>query len=736
MKKYIFIAFSLTVFFGYSQIRFDKKNVIELKAKGTSKLSLSTQQLINENEFNKEGKSTNNLIRITLKYKEGCRTMLDDPIFENTYNYKGNIVTVSIKKSNLEKLEEFECLIYADVGQKMEPQIDSARNLTNVDEVHFGSGLNESYTGNGVIIGIIDDGFHYTHDNFKDNNGDLRITRVWERTNDSGTPPTELGFDYGSEYLGSDEILSKLYDRPDKSHGTHVAGIAAGTGNALELRGIAPEAEIVLVSGFNSVISPFAGYVNNTFIDGIEYLRNYAESVNKPLVVNMSFGTNLGPHDGSTLQEEIIDNLSNEQGLVIVAAAGNDGSKLKHVQLDLINEEEPLFLLSANNNFFYNNSEDFGGLSTSYIDFWGDNNGVNSSFEITFGIFNTTTGTLQSEDYTINVNANHRTDEPIKLIDIDCDICTEDIWEVSLFSEINPLNNRPHLLLSVKTNNDDFDDYLIFQVTSDETVVHSWCRFSEFYNPDLYNFIEGDDLFSVYSPANASGVIAVGSYNPTSEDSYGKGDISSFSSIGPRIDNLGKPNITAPGSSIISSVSSFDSNYDMNNIEFSFDNNSYAKMSGTSMASPVVAGIAALWLEAKPDLSTNEVMNLMQNTAINDVYTEDDFSTPNIIWGYGKVDALAGLIEIEGLLNTLNFNENSLDVTLTPNPTSSLVSFDNSKTEFESLEIFNLLGQSLFTTELESPKDNTVDMSSYEDGIYLFRFLKEGRFFTTKVIKD
>lgn len=109
MRKYIFIALSLTAFFGYSQIRFDKKNVIELKAKGTSKLSLSTQQLINENEFNKEGKSTNNLIRITLKYKEGCRTMLDDPIFENAYNYKGNIATVSIEISNLEKLEEFEC---------------------------------------------------------------------------------------------------------------------------------------------------------------------------------------------------------------------------------------------------------------------------------------------------------------------------------------------------------------------------------------------------------------------------------------------------------------------------------------------------------------------------------------------------------------------------------------------------------------------------------------------------
>ncbi|WP_188405232.1 T9SS type A sorting domain-containing protein [Psychroflexus salis] len=127
-------------------------------------------------------------------------------------------------------------------------------------------------------------------------------------------------------------------------------------------------------------------------------------------------------------------------------------------------------------------------------------------------------------------------------------------------------------------------------------------------------------------------------------------------------------------------------------------------------------------------------MNLMQNTAINDIYTVDIFSTPNILWGYGKVDALSGLQQIE---NTLNVQEyNALDITVYPNPTSSLVSFDNSYTEFESLEIFNLIGKSMFTKGLGNSKHNIVDMSTYEAGIYLFKFLKEGRFVTIKVIKD
>jgi len=76
------------------------------------------------------------------------------------------------------------------------------------------------------------------------------------------------------------------------------------------------------------------------------------------------------------------------------------------------------------------------------------------------------------------------------------------------------------------------------------------------------------------------------------------------------------------------------------------------------------------------------------------------------------------------------------NLNITPNPTSSVVSFDNSEAEFESLEIFNLLGQSLSRRALESPEDNTADISNYEDGIYLFRFMKEGRFVTFKVIKN
>ena len=732
MKGNLLITLCLIASIGYSQTPFNANK--KLQTSGTSKLSTSTQFLIYKAKHNKsnslENPTSSSLVRISLKFKEGCENAMQNQVFKNLYKYNDTFATAFVKLSELKTLEEIDCLLYADAGGDMEPQVMNAREKTNVDEVHLGFSLNHSYTGNGVIVGIIDEGFYYNHDNFKDENGNLRITRVWERTNDTGTSPTAFGFDYGSEFVGESEIISRLFDKPDASHGTHVTGIAAGTGNTSDLRGMAPDSEIVLVSGFRG-----------TYIDGIQYLKNYAESVNKPLVVNMSFGGNLNPHDGSTPQEQEINVLSDEQGLVMVAGAGNEAEKKQHAYLEFIGEES-LFLLDRNNNSPAVNQNSQTGLSLSYFDFWGENNGGDSSFEVAFQVFNTSTGEPQSPTvYSIVVNGNYETTEPIILEDIDCTNCTEDVWRIHLLTEINPLNNRPHFIVSIETNNDDLDDFLIFQVTANNTVVHSWCKFSEFYNPfpELYNFIEGDGFYSILSPANATGVIAVGSYNSTNTDPLGgyilENDLSSFSSMGPRIDFVQKPNITAPGNAIISSISSFDSNYNTDNIEISFGNNGYAKMKGTSMASPVVAGIAALWLEANPSLSTNQVMTMMQNTAINDVYTEYTWSTPNPFWGYGKVDALAGLQSIENTLSIIP-SENLLNFKLYPNPTNSIINFDNSQTNFEILEIYNVLGQSLLKVHLDNSNQSNINISKFNSGVYTFKFMKQGMFKTVKVIKN
>jgi len=746
MKSLIFSLFFFISLSAYPQIPFDKASSEILETNGNSKLSLSTHYLISQAELNKinniENISSSSLVRLTLKFKIGCDNTFQNPIFKNIYRFESNFATAFVSISDLSLLEDIDCLLYADSGEIMDKTMANARDKTYVDEVHLGYSLTQSYTGAGVIVGIIDKGFYYNHDNFKDLNGNLRISRVWERNNQNGLPPTALGFDYGSEFVGENDIISSLYDIPNESHGTHVAGIAAGTGNTSDLRGVAPESEIVLVSGIGDFVSPLAGLISNTFIDAVEYLVNYSESVNKPLVINMSFGSEFSPHDGTTLQEQILDTKSDNSGLVLVAAAGNAGQNKQHAYLDLLSSE-PLFLLNRFNHSSVNSNQD---TSQSLFNFWGESGGVNSAFEVGFQIFNSDTGTLESDNALfINVDGSFQTEEPIQLQDNDCDGCTEDLWEISLFSEISPLNNRPHLFVLVSTNNDDPGDYLIFQVEGNNTIVHSWTnKKSMFYNPDpeLYNFIEGDDYATVATPASATGVIAVGSYNSTSLDPSNdpiiENGLSDFSSIGPRIDFVQKPNITAPGNAIISSVSSFDENYDqLNEIEINFGNHSYAKMNGTSMASPVVAGIAALWLEANPNLSTNQVMTIMHDTAIIDSYTETGFfgPTPNYEWGYGKVDALAGLQQIENSL-TIEDTINSI-VKLYPNPTSGILNVDFRGAQVDEVVINNLLGQKILQENLNSDQMSKIDLTSFEIGIYILSLKNKGQtVLTTKILKS
>src|SRR5690606_28301109 len=150
------------------------------------------------------------------------------------------------------------------------------------------------------IIAVIDWGFDYTHPTFYDSTlTDLRLVRAWDQNKLSGPAPE--GFSFGTEYKGKDELLAAgddtLYVFGPGSHGTHVAGIAGGTGGGSVHVGAAPEAELIFISLRRDAPS---------FTDALQYVTNYAESVNKPYVINMSFGSHLGPHDGSYLKNVAI----------------------------------------------------------------------------------------------------------------------------------------------------------------------------------------------------------------------------------------------------------------------------------------------------------------------------------------------------------------------------------------------------------------------------------------------
>lgn len=198
-------------------------------------------------------------------------------------------------------------------------------------------GGNKARGGRGVVVGIVDIGCDFAHQNFRTTSGRTRIRRLWDQHGDTNSPP---GFNYGTLYTSTAinaalqaanpyQALGYGPDPFEAAHGTHVMDIAAGNGRGSGVPGVAPGAELIFVEIASSDI-PWQGseVVGKNFGDSVQLLEALAfifqAAGAKPCVVNVSLGTNGGPHDGSTLVEQGIDRLLEQTpDRAVVIAASN-----------------------------------------------------------------------------------------------------------------------------------------------------------------------------------------------------------------------------------------------------------------------------------------------------------------------------------------------------------------------------------------------------------------------------
>lgn len=228
-----------------------------------------------------------------------------------------NVYTALVPVSSIDRMAGDDDILYIDAGHEVHSMMDDARKYTNVDEVHQGISLPSTYKGNDVLVGIVDAGFDFTHPNFRNKDGKCRIEAVWDQNNFMSTD-SEYG--YGKEYRTADEVAAAKRDMElsGDTHGTHVAGIAAGSFDG-PYTGVAPEADIVLVS---------TNKTEQGIIDGIDYLVKYAEKKNRPISINLSIGTVLGYKDGTDDFTILIDNImKDEEGKILSIAGGNEGDR-------------------------------------------------------------------------------------------------------------------------------------------------------------------------------------------------------------------------------------------------------------------------------------------------------------------------------------------------------------------------------------------------------------------------
>jgi subtilisin family serine protease len=210
-----------------------------------------------------------------------------------------------------------------------------ALSLPDASFVHLGTGAwvqhSHGFTGKGVVVGAVDSGLDWDHEDLWSSPADTRIIRIWNQTiapSGGESPPPEFG--YGVEYDSLDIVSGTLREADTMGHGTHVVGIAAGDGsatNGLEppgrYAGLAPEAYIISVK---------TTWLDADIVDGVDYIFRRAEALGLPCVVNLSLGGHYGPHDGTGPFESAIANLTGP-GRIVVGAAGNSGSDPMHARV-------------------------------------------------------------------------------------------------------------------------------------------------------------------------------------------------------------------------------------------------------------------------------------------------------------------------------------------------------------------------------------------------------------------
>lgn len=592
-----------------------------------------------------------------------------------------------------------------------------------VDSVWQAINLDQAFTGKGVIIGVTDWGFDYTHPVFYDTNMvNYRVLRAWDQFKQNG--PAPAGFNYGTEYVGREQLLAAQTDTANcyshNYHGTHCASIAAGAGAGTQYRGVAFEADLLFASLYLDSIQ--------RVMDTWNWMYNVAQEEGKRLIISSSWGLYyMDNMDGTGLLAQEMQRLT-DLGVVFTVSAGNNGGEDFHLEHDFDNDTVSTLIGSPANN---------GHLWGSAITLMGT---PGQQFAFGFDILDNNMQVLAT--LPLVATADNGTLDSFIVVNNDT-IAFSYTAEAS-----NPYNQRPQVLLKLQRRG---SYRYVLTLAAEAGVVHAWNVaetdwaygnwggdfLSHASHPE---WLAGDNRYGISTPANIDCAITVAAHSKRYMSPSGAmtpGDIADFSSAGPGFHNITKPEISAPGKSIIAAINSYTDSYTgtySKKVTFNGRQYGFASLSGTSMSCPFVAGVAALVLQANPYLSASQVKDVLTSTAYNDSFTEEDGVER---FGYGKVDAYQAVLEAlnrVGVDDHLQVSENQY--TIYPNPATNLC-YITAKMEsgYAHCQVFDLSGRMVLSEQIH-PGVNNFSVSTLPSGCYLLRILDDDRVVTTKLIKQ
>ena len=527
----------------------------------------------------------------------------------------GNVVTGDIPMDRIETLGQMPGLKRAEVSRVLGRELDLALPEARVTPVHTGP---PARRGAGVIVGIIDSGIDYLHESFLDANGDSRILAIWDQRLRPGQgEASPAGFAYGVEYKQAAinaalaapnplNVVRHMDNAAGQFHGTHVAGIAAGSGEpvaasggALRFVGVAPEADLIVVANNRGRAQNERGLGDSAdTLDAVQYILSLADALGRSVVINMSQGDNVGPHDGSSLLEVGMVGLITGAGHVLVKSAGNEGAQNRHAQGVLTaNATHDVRIQVPNNtrevivDVWYPGADRIGLRITP------PGAGASPSAAILPPSSSTVTlsnGNTAFVDADLNDPGNGDNRTFVVLQPGSGLVVQPGVWTLQLRG-----------------------------ATIGNGAWHAWIQrhsFAQFQPP----FVNRGSTISI--PGTSPAVITAGSYVSNGAGSGAvAGTLSSFSSRGPTRDGRRAPTLSAPGEELTAPQPAALA--------------SFGPKAGTSMAAPMIAGAVALMLEIDPTQTANDIRLCLENSARRDPQTGP---APGNDWGAGKLDVQAG----------------------------------------------------------------------------------------------
>ncbi len=540
----------------------------------------------------------------------------------------GTIVTGQVAVNDVEKVRANENVVSLKLAEKISPHLQFSVDEMNATPDQMAAELpsgTPTYDGTNVIVGIVDYGCDIQHNNFRNAGGTTRLLSLWDQSGGESSlspQPYSYGREFDSLAINSalqttNPYATLAYDPGIKAHGTHVMDIAAGNGNATGFPGVAPNADLIFVNLSHDDIalieSPDGADISSfgnskMLLEAVDYIFRKAKQLGRQAVINMSIGTHGGPHDGSTLAEIGFDELLNEPNRAITISAGNSYGAGSHAQGNVTN-------VSARSlTWLINDLDD----TSNELEIWYDGNKeLEVVLETPFGqrlapVKLGTTVTLTNGGETVG-RIIHRLKDP------------------------GNDDNHIDIILAASLPGGSWKVHLS-GASSDSVHFHAWIErdFPNNQNPNRQSrFADADDdpSFTIGSISCGKQTIAVGSYLSGVPDH----ELSPFTAEGPTRNDRQKPEVSAPGQYIHP--------YWEKGIQAARSKTQGSvRMSGTSMASPHVAGMIALIMQAaNRDLTIDEIRDILIETARENHPASNEWSPR---YGFGRVDAATAVHKV------------------------------------------------------------------------------------------